>query len=52
YEVNEYEGTKTHVAGFEGRAVINRTEFGVGASGGIGENVKIAITLEAGQKQK
>ncbi|MGZ3930019.1 MAG: sodium-translocating pyrophosphatase, partial [Bacteroidia bacterium] len=26
YEVNEYEGTKTHVAGFEGRAVINRTE--------------------------
>ncbi len=43
---------KYNVAGFEGRAVINRTEFGIGESGGLGENVTINITLEIMQPVK
>jgi len=48
----EYEGNKSKVAGFEGRTAIPRGEFGIGSSGGIGENVKIMITLEASQSVK
>jgi K(+)-stimulated pyrophosphate-energized sodium pump len=53
YQVEEgRNGEKSNVAGFEGRTVINRAEFGVGSAGGIGDNVKISITLEAGQAAK
>jgi K(+)-stimulated pyrophosphate-energized sodium pump len=41
-----------NVAGFEGRCVVNRVEFGIGDAGGIGDNVKIVFTLEAGKKAK
>jgi polyisoprenoid-binding protein YceI len=43
---------KYNVAGFEGKAIINRTEFGVGGGGGLGENVVINITLETKQDVK
>ncbi len=43
---------KVIVAGFEGETVINRVDFGVGEAGGIGNDVKIEITLEAGQEKK
>ncbi len=43
---------KSNVAGFEGRCVINRVEYGVGDAGGIGDNVKIVFTIEAGQAVK
>ena len=42
---------KTKIAGFEGKTVINRRDFGVGAAG-IGDNVTITITLEAVQAVK
>ena len=48
----DWDGKKINVVGFEGETVINRTEFGVGEAGGIGDNVKIEITLEAGQEKK
>lgn len=48
----EWDGRKINVVGFEGETVINRTEFGVGEAGGIGDNVKIEITLEASQEKK
>ncbi len=37
------------IAGFEGKAIIKRTDFGIGNSGGLGENVTINITLETMQ---
>jgi len=40
---------KFNVGGFEGKAVINRTQFGIGEGGGLGENVTINITLEVMQ---
>jgi K(+)-stimulated pyrophosphate-energized sodium pump len=40
------------VAGFEGKAVIDRTKFGIGEGGGLGENVTINITLEVMQPVK
>ena len=43
---------KVTIAGFEGETVINRVDFGVGEAGGIGNDVKIEITLEAGQDKK
>lgn len=39
------------VIGFEGRAVINRNEFGI-TGGGVGENVIITFTLEAWKEIK
>ena len=38
-----------NVIGFKGITTINRTQFGVGEGGGLGEDVKIEITLEATQ---
>ena len=43
---------KVIIAGFEGETVINRVDYGVGEAGGIGNDVKIEITLEAGQDKK
>lgn len=43
---------KFNVGGFEGKAVINRTQFGIGEGGGLGENVTINITLEVMQPAK
>lgn len=48
----EWDGKKINVVGFEGETIINRTEFGIGEAGGIGDDVKIEITLEAGQEKK
>ncbi|MDO9000252.1 MAG: YceI family protein [Bacteroidota bacterium] len=48
----EWEGKKVDVAGFEGETIIKRTDFGVGEGGGVGEDVKIEITLEASQEKK
>jgi polyisoprenoid-binding protein YceI len=36
-----------NVIGFDGEAIVNRTQFGIGEGGGLGEEVKIDITLEA-----
>jgi K(+)-stimulated pyrophosphate-energized sodium pump len=36
-----------NVIGFDGETIINRTQFGIGEGGGLGEDVKIDITLEA-----
>jgi K(+)-stimulated pyrophosphate-energized sodium pump len=41
-----------NVGGFEGKAVIDRTKFGIGEGGGLGENVTINITLEVMQPIK
>jgi polyisoprenoid-binding protein YceI len=43
---------KFNVGGFEGKAVIDRTKFGIGEGGGLGENVTINITLEVMQPVK
>jgi K(+)-stimulated pyrophosphate-energized sodium pump len=43
---------KVNVGGFEGKAVIDRTKFGIGEGGGLGENVTINITLEVMQPVK
>ncbi len=47
----EWDGKKIDVAGFNGETVIKRTDFGVGEGGGVGEDVRIEITLEAGQNK-
>lgn len=47
----EWEGRKMTVIGFEGATVINRNDFKVGESG-LGDDVKIEMTLEAGQEKK
>ncbi len=47
----DWDGKKINVAGFEGETIIKRTEFGIGEAGGIGEDVKIEMTLEAGQEK-
>ncbi|MGZ3919280.1 MAG: sodium-translocating pyrophosphatase [Bacteroidia bacterium] len=46
-EVKEGEKGKYTVAGFEGKCVINRTEFGVGEGGGLGNDVTLNLTIEA-----
>ena len=43
---------KFNVGGFEGKAIIKRTDFGIGEGGGLGENVTINITLEVMQDAK
>ncbi|MCD6018368.1 MAG: sodium-translocating pyrophosphatase [Bacteroidetes bacterium] len=43
---------KYNVGGFEGKTVINRTDFQIGKSGGLGENVTISINLEVMQEVK
>ena len=43
---------KFSVGGFEGKAIIKRTDFGIGEGGGLGENVTINITLEVMQPVK
>jgi K(+)-stimulated pyrophosphate-energized sodium pump len=48
----DWEGKKLSIAGFEGETVIDRTAFGVGEPGFIANDVKIEITLEAGQEKK
>jgi polyisoprenoid-binding protein YceI len=48
-------GGKFKVGGFEGTTVIDRTQYGVGKSGGLsglGDNVKLNITLEVMQPMK
>ncbi|MFI5141207.1 MAG: sodium-translocating pyrophosphatase [Bacteroidia bacterium] len=49
---DERDGSKISIVGFEGKTVINRKDFGVGTSLGIGEDVTITISLEAGQPVK
>jgi K(+)-stimulated pyrophosphate-energized sodium pump len=49
-EMGEY--GKFKVGGFEGVTVIDRTQFGIGGAGGLGENVTINITLEVMQPIK
>lgn len=46
-ETKEGEKGKYTVAGFEGKTVIKRTDYGIGEGGGLGENVTLNITLEA-----
>lgn len=46
------ENGKYSVGGFEGKTVIKRTDFGVGESGGLGEDVTISISLEVMQPVK
>lgn len=48
----EWDGTKVDVAGFEGETTINRNDFGVGTSGGLGDDVRIEFAIEAGQEKK
>ncbi|HKC67446.1 MAG TPA: sodium-translocating pyrophosphatase, partial [Bacteroidia bacterium] len=43
---------KINVAGFEGKTVINRKDFGVGTALGIANDVTITISLEADQAVK
>ncbi|MBK8367370.1 MAG: sodium-translocating pyrophosphatase [Bacteroidetes bacterium] len=43
---------KFKVGGFEGVTVIDRTQYGIGGAGGLGENVTINITLEVMQPIK
>jgi polyisoprenoid-binding protein YceI len=43
---------KMKVGGFEGTTVIDRTQFGIGGAGGLGEKVTINITLEVMQPIK
>ena len=38
-----------NVIGFDGETTIDRTQFGVGEGGGLGNDVKIDVTLEATQ---
>ena len=47
----EWEGKKMSIIGFEGQTVINRNDFKVGDTG-LGDDVKIEVTLEAGQEKK
>lgn len=47
----EWEGKKVDVAGFEGATTIKRSDYGIGEGGGLGEDVRIEITLEAGQNK-
>jgi K(+)-stimulated pyrophosphate-energized sodium pump len=48
----DWDGKKVLVAGFDGETVINRVDFGIGNSGGLGDDVKIEITLEVTQEKK
>jgi len=41
--------TPANIIGFKGKSTIKRTDFGVGETGGLGEDVNIEITLEAAQ---
>jgi K(+)-stimulated pyrophosphate-energized sodium pump len=41
--------TPANIIGFNGKGTFKRTDFGVGESGGLGEDVNIEITLEAAQ---
>ena len=41
--------TPANIIGFNGKTTIKRTDFNVGESGGLGEDVNIEITLEAAQ---
>ncbi len=43
---------KYNVGGFEGKAVIDRTQFEIGKAGGLGENVTISLNLEVMQEVK
>lgn len=43
---------KYNVAGFEARTVISRGEYNIGGGLTVGENVKLAITVEAAQPVK
>jgi polyisoprenoid-binding protein YceI len=43
---------KYNVGGFEGKTVINRTDFQIGKAGGLGDNVTISINLEVMQEVK
>ena len=53
YEMKDYkEHGKFNIAGFEGKGVVKRTDFGIGEGGGLGENVTIDITLEVMQEVK
>ena len=45
-------GGKFKVGGFEGTTVIDRTQYGIGGAGGLGDNVTINITLEVMQPMK
>ncbi len=45
-------GGKFKVGGFEGTTVIDRTQYGIGGAGGLGEKVTINITLEVMQPMK
>ncbi|MBL7912203.1 MAG: sodium-translocating pyrophosphatase [Bacteroidia bacterium] len=47
----EWDGKKVDVAGFEGATTIKRLDYGIGEGGGLGEDVRIEITLEAGQNK-
>jgi len=51
-KTEEQDGSKINTAGFEGKTVINRKDFGVGTSLGIGEDVTINVSLEAAQAVK
>ena len=52
FQTKDNDDGKVDVAGFEGKSVINRVEYGIGESGGIGDNVKIVFTIEAAQPKK
>ena len=41
--------TPANIICFNGKTTIKRTDFNVGESGGLGEDVNIEITLEAAQ---
>ena len=41
--------TPANIIGFNGKTTIKRTDFNIGESGGLGEDVNIEITLEAAQ---
>jgi K(+)-stimulated pyrophosphate-energized sodium pump len=50
-DLQEKEGRsgKVQIAGFEGKTIVNRVDYGVGSAGGLSEKVVILFDLEAGR---
>jgi len=48
----EGENGKKIIAGFEGKTVVNRVDYGIGSAGGLSDNVTINFNLEAVQPVK
>ena len=49
--IQDYDGKKFNIVGFEGETAINRNDFGI-EGGGAADEIKISFTLEAAQEVK